>query len=36
VQTFSDDDGAVIHANPVDSLDWPDFVAGLARRGSAQ
>lgn len=30
-RTFADDDPAVTHANPVDSLDWPDFVAELAR-----
>lgn len=30
-RTFRDDDAAVTHANPVDSLDWPDFVDELAR-----
>lgn len=33
-RTFSDLDPAVAHANPVDSLDWPDFVDELARRQS--
>lgn len=30
-RTFPDDDPAVSHANPLDSLDWPDFVAEVAR-----
>ena len=30
-RTLSDEDPAVTHANPVDSLDWPDFVDELAR-----
>jgi DNA polymerase-4 len=28
-RTFSSDSCDVAHANPVDSLDWPDYVAGL-------
>jgi DNA polymerase-4 len=35
-RTFSDKDPAVTHANPVDSLDWPDFVDELASRQDAQ
>nr|WP_278184942.1 DNA polymerase IV [Mycobacterium talmoniae] len=30
VRTFSVDTAAISRANPVDSLDWPDFVAKLA------
>jgi DNA polymerase-4 len=29
-RTFPVDEAPVTRANPVDSLDWPDFVAGLA------
>jgi DNA polymerase-4 len=35
-RTFPSDTGEVISANPVDSLDWPDYVAALAARSSAQ
>ncbi len=34
-RTFRVDDAAVTRADPVDSLDWPDFVNELARRHSA-
>jgi DNA polymerase-4 len=30
-RTFSVDEPAVTRANPVDSLDWPDFVASIER-----
>ncbi|PQM43989.1 DNA polymerase IV 1 [Mycobacterium talmoniae] len=30
VRTFPVDTAAISRANPVDSLDWPDFVAKLA------
>ncbi|MEW5811744.1 MAG: DNA polymerase IV [Actinomycetota bacterium] len=30
-RTFAGDDPALSRANPVDSLDWPDFVAELGR-----
>lgn len=33
-RTFGDDDAAITLANPVDSLDWPDFVDELARRSA--
>ncbi len=29
-RTFGVDDGEIVRANPVDSLDWPDYVSGLA------
>ena len=29
VRTLASDDAEVTRANPVDSLDWPDYVAGL-------
>ena len=35
-RTLSVDDVAVTRANPVDSLDWPDFVDDLSRRQSAR
>jgi DNA polymerase IV len=35
-RTFPSDTGDVIPANPVDSLDWPDYVAALAAATSAQ
>lgn len=31
VHTFPDDNPDITRANPVDSLDWPDFVSELAR-----
>ena len=31
VHTFPDDNPDIARANPVDSLDWPDFVSELAR-----
>jgi DNA polymerase-4 len=31
VHTFADDNPDITRANPVDSLDWPDFVSELAR-----
>lgn len=34
-RTLPIDDDAVTRADPVDSLDWPDFVDELARRNSA-
>ncbi|MGE4364147.1 MAG: DNA polymerase IV, partial [Mycolicibacterium sp.] len=30
-RTFRADDPALTRANPVDSLDWPDFVEEMAR-----
>jgi DNA polymerase-4 len=30
------DSDEIIAANPVDSLDWPDYVAALADNASAQ
>lgn len=33
-RTLSDADPAISRANPVDSLDWPDFVEDMARRQS--
>jgi DNA polymerase-4 len=27
-RTFSDDDDEITRADPVDSLDWPDYLAG--------
>jgi DNA polymerase-4 len=34
-RTFRADDPAVTRANPVDSLDWPEFVDQLAGRDTA-
>ncbi|MGB2922520.1 MAG: DNA polymerase IV [Mycobacterium sp.] len=34
-RTFAGDDPALTRANPVDSLDWPDFLAELNRSQSA-
>jgi DNA polymerase-4 len=34
VHTFPDDTPGIDRANPVDSLDWPDFVSELAARSS--
>ncbi len=31
VRTFADDNPDITRANPVDSLDWPDFISELAR-----
>jgi DNA polymerase-4 len=36
VRTFPSDTGGLTSANPVDSLDWPDYVAALAAATSAQ
>jgi DNA polymerase-4 len=33
-RTIPDDDPAIQRANPVDSLDWPDFVSDLAARSA--
>jgi DNA polymerase-4 len=35
VRTFSDDTPDIARANPVDSLDWPDYVNALAAADSA-
>ncbi|MGA8332311.1 MAG: DNA polymerase IV [Mycobacterium sp.] len=35
-RTFSSDTDDIIRANPVDSLDWPDYVAALAEANSDQ
>jgi DNA polymerase-4 len=35
-RTFPSDTADVVPANPVDSLDWPDYVAALAAATSAQ
>jgi DNA polymerase IV len=35
-RTFPSDTGDVIPADPLDSLDWPDFIAGLPAEPSAQ
>ncbi|MFY9764661.1 MAG: DNA polymerase IV, partial [Mycobacterium sp.] len=35
-RTFQSDTGEIVSANPVDSLDWPDYVAALAQSASAQ
>src|SRR5271166_5455735 len=38
-RTFSSgqsDTGEIVSANPVDSLDWPDYVAAMAENASAQ
>ena len=34
VRTFPDDTPQIDRANPVDSLDWPDFVSDLAARSA--
>jgi DNA polymerase IV len=35
-RTFASDTGEIVPANPVDSLDWPDYVAALSESTSAQ
>jgi DNA polymerase-4 len=35
-RTLPSDSDEIIAANPVDSLDWPDYVAALADNASAQ
>jgi DNA polymerase-4 len=35
-RTFSSDTEDIIPANPIDSLDWPDYVAALAEANSEQ
>jgi DNA polymerase-4 len=35
-RTFAADTDDITRANPVDSLDWPDYVAALAHTASAQ
>lgn len=35
-RTFASDSGDLVPANPVDSLDWPDYVAALAEHNSTQ
>ncbi len=35
-QTFHSDTSDIAPANPVDSLDWPDYVAALTENASAQ
>jgi DNA polymerase IV len=35
-RTFPSDTGEIVPANPVDSLDWPDYVAALSENTSAQ
>jgi DNA polymerase IV len=35
-RTFQSDTSEIMRANPVDSLDWPDYVAALAENASAQ
>jgi DNA polymerase IV len=35
-RTFPSDTGEIAPANPVDSLDWPDYVAALSENTSAQ
>ncbi len=35
-RTFPSDTGEIVPANPVDSLDWPDYVAALSENASAQ
>jgi DNA polymerase IV len=35
-RTFPSDTGDITPANPVDSLDWPDYVAALTESASAQ
>jgi DNA polymerase-4 len=34
VHTFPDDTVGIARANPVDSLDWPDYVNELAARSA--
>jgi DNA polymerase-4 len=34
VRTFPDDTPEIARANPVDSLDWPDYIADLAARSA--
>ena len=34
VHTFPDDTPGIDRANPVDSLDWPDYVSELAARSA--
>jgi DNA polymerase IV len=33
-RTFADDTADIARANPVDSLDWPDYVSDLAARSA--
>jgi DNA polymerase-4 len=35
-RTFPADTGEITSANPVDSLDWPDYLAALSEHSSAQ
>src|SRR5271155_4906231 len=35
-RTFQSDTGEIVSANPVDSLDWPDYVAAMTENTSAQ
>jgi DNA polymerase IV len=35
-RTFQADTGEITPANPVDSLDWPDYLAALSEHSSAQ
>jgi DNA polymerase IV len=35
-RTFQSDTGDIVSANPVDSLDWPDYVAAMTESASAQ
>jgi DNA polymerase IV len=35
-RTFASDSGDIVAANPVDSLDWPEYVAALAEHNSTQ
>src|ERR1700744_6070574 len=35
-RTFAADTDDLTRANPIDSLDWPDYVAALAETSSAQ
>jgi DNA polymerase IV len=35
-RTFPSDTGEIVPANPVDSLDWPDYVAALSENASEQ
>jgi len=35
-RTFPSDTDEITRANPVDSLDWPEYVAALADRSSEQ
>jgi DNA polymerase-4 len=34
VHTFAEDTSGIERANPVDSLDWPDFISGLSARSA--